>query len=86
MRKPSKNQIQEWTENPVTLYFKQIVDEERRFFQEGRSVDSYHAFEPHKTQEVLANLNGSVDSLSWVIRLVEGDLGEDDEFRDIPER
>lgn len=85
MSKPSKSQILEWTENPVTLYFRQVVTEERDFFMSGKCVDTYHPFEPHKTQEIIANLNGSCDSLSWILRMVEGELAEEaeNEVRDI---
>lgn len=79
MHKPSKEQIEEWTENPVTIYFKDRVEDELEYFSSHRGLDVFHPFEAQKTQEVLANFNGSVDSLSWVLRLVEGELAEDEE-------
>jgi len=73
MHKPSKEQIMEWTESPVTIELKTLLLVERREAREARSVDAYHPFQPQRTQEVLANLNGAIESLDLVIAALDGE-------------
>jgi hypothetical protein len=74
----SKQQIEEWIENPVTIAFKHVAEYERDELMAGRGVDVYHPFEPTKTQEILAGLNGAVDTWDFVIGALEGE-GWDEE-------
>jgi hypothetical protein len=79
----TQDQIDEWAENPVTLAFKEIAEEERESTYQAIGVDCYHVYEPQKTQEVLANLNGAVDTWDLVIAALEGEgllsMEEDDD-------
>ena len=74
----SKQQIEEWIENPVTIAFRQIAEYERDQLISAKGVDAYHPYEPQKTQEILANLNGAVDTWEFVIEALEGE-GWDEE-------
>lgn len=74
---PQKDQILEWAENPVTIYFKSLVEKEIKYFEEaGRSTHVFHPFEPQKTQEILASVNAAVDTWEQVIQALEGDFSE----------
>lgn len=75
----SKQQIIEWIENPVTIAFKHIAKYERDELMNNRGVDAYHPFEPQKTQEILAGLNGAVDTWDFVIEALEGEGWDEDE-------
>ncbi len=81
----SKDQIRDWADNPVTLAFKKIASKERDETLAGRGVNAYHPFQPERTQEILAGLNGSMDTWELVIAALEGEglweLDDDDEAR-----
>jgi len=61
---------------------------ERDEAQEAQGVDVYHPYEPYKTQEILAGLNGAVDTWEVVIDTLEelaeeqGEQYEEEYFRD----
>ena len=65
-------QIEEWTENPVTLELLGLLKNERDELQGAKGLGAFHPFDAHKTQEVLANLNGAVDTLELIIAALEG--------------
>ncbi len=66
-------QLEEWTENPVTILFRETLERERDDIAQSRGLDAFTPFEPHKTQEILANLNGFVDAMDVVIGALDGD-------------
>lgn len=57
----------------------------------GSVGDVYCPYEPQKTQEILANLNGAIDSWEEMIDVISGDWQifaqeeEDEQVGDIPE-
>lgn len=76
--KISQEQIAEWTENPVTLELKKRFNLEIEQLRESKA-DAYHPFQPERTQEVLANLNGSEDTWELALSSLEGRGVFDDE-------
>ena len=76
-----RQKITEWLDNPITLLFKKAAEEERQAVKDARGPDCYHAFEPQKTQEILANLNGCLDTWDFVLDTLDGQglFEEDDE-------
>ena len=84
MKKPSPvtaEQVNEWIENPVTLAFLYQTKVERNEIVESKGLNSFHPFQPERTQEVLANLNGYADALDRQIAALEGEgfLSEDND-------
>lgn len=79
-------QLDEWTENPVTIFFREMLERERDEIAQSRGLDAFAPFEPHKTQEIMANLNGFVDAINVVIEALQGDWSSieeaEDEYRD----
>lgn len=41
-----------------------------------RGLEAFEPFQPNRTQEVLANLNGYVDALNVVIEALDGDWSQ----------
>ena len=83
-KKPSPvttDQVNEWFENPVTLAFLYQTRVEREEITEIKGLNAFHPFQPERTQEVLANLNGYADALDRQIAALEGEgfMNEDDE-------
>lgn len=78
----NKQQFSEWTENPVTELIKDSLVKERDDIAQSRGLDAFSPFEPQKTQEILANLNGYVDALDVVVAILDGDLSsiEEEEY------
>ena len=72
----SKQQIVEWIENPVTIAFREYAKYELENTIAAKGMDAFCPFEPQKTQEILANLNGAADA--W--RTIEDSLTESDEL------
>jgi len=62
LNKVSKQQIAEWVENPVTIAFREYAKYEREQTIASKGLDAFCAFEPQRTQEILANLNGAEDA------------------------
>jgi len=84
MQKPSPvtpTQVNEWLENPVTLAFLYQTWIERVDIVEAKGLSSFHPFQPERTQEVLANLNGYADALDRQIAALQGEgfMSEDDD-------
>jgi hypothetical protein len=89
-REISRQQVSDWTENPVTILFRELAEKESEEMRKNFGVDVYHPYQPQKTQEILANLNGAVDTWDLVIEslLGQGLLEEEDDGeqeRNIPE-
>ena len=78
----NRQQFSEWTENPVTELIKQSLEKEREEIALSRGLDAFSPFEPQKTQEILANLNGYVDALDVVVAIMDGDLSSIEEDED----
>ena len=76
MQQVSKNQIAEWIENPVTIAFREYAKYERQTTIASKGLDAFCAFEPQRTQEILAHLNGAADA--W--GTIEDSLSESDEL------
>lgn len=73
-RLPPREQIIEWTENPVTLVFKQAVLHEIELLEEGsRSSNVFHPFDALKTQEILTSLNAAIDTWEDTFAALEGE-------------
>ncbi len=88
LKKVAPEQVREWLDSPVTVAFKLACELERDESAEAKGVDFYHPYEPHKTQEILAGLNGAVDTWEVVIEALEeladeqGEQYDGEYFRD----
>ena len=65
-------EIKEWAEHPITKLLDGCIE---NYIEELRyaSGDSYAPFEPQRTQEIMANLNGSIDTLEYFREALQGD-------------
>ncbi len=72
----SKQQIVEWIENPVTIAFRAYAKYERQTTIASKGLDAFCEFNPQRTHEILANLNGADDA--W--ETIENSLTESDEL------
>lgn len=75
--------LTEWRESPVTLELKRLVELQVEEIRESKG-DAYHAFDPQRTQEILAQLDGAQDTWGIVAeQILDGDFSyvmeEDDE-------
>lgn len=73
MNQVSKEQIQDWTENPVTEYLAALLQEELERIQETPVVDTLVYGEPIKTHENLVNLEAREQAWSDLVMLLGGD-------------
>jgi hypothetical protein len=74
VNQPHPELIAEWVESPVTQYFKWIALDTIEALQDSaRTTDVYAPFEPSKTQERLAALNGAIDSWEDVVEALDGE-------------
>ena len=81
MQEPPRKQIEEWTENPVTIYLKDKVKEELEILEAAcRTSNIYKPFEPEKTQELLATLNAAIDGWELVLEALNGDMEDLGEY------
>ena len=78
----SRKQILEWTENPVTILFREETEKERDEIFEAKGLGAFQPFDAHKTQEILASLNGYVDALDRQIAATEGEGFFQEELED----
>ena len=67
-----QEQVQEWTENPVTVALRDHIDSLIQELQAAKG-DAYHPFQPERTQEILAGLNGAVDTWEIALEALAGD-------------
>lgn len=76
----NREQVEEWSQGPVNETLIRFIE---NYIEELRvGTDAYHPFEPYKTQEILAGLNGTIDTWEVVVELLKGDwafMEEDDE-------
>jgi hypothetical protein len=70
---PSQEAITEWSESLVTQYVCYLFENYRDALQDVQSTEVYHPYEPQKTQEVLANINGAVDAWETAIDALNGE-------------
>ena len=69
----TRKQVLEWIENPVTLVFKEVAKLELSETIQAKGLDAYHPFEPQRTQEVLAGLNGAEEVWGMIVEALEGE-------------
>jgi hypothetical protein len=75
--KVTKEQALEWLENPVTIIFRGIAQEERAACAAGVGVDCFHPFQPERTQEIMCALNAAVDTWDQVLDSLDPESVED---------
>ncbi len=77
----TRKQVLEWIENPVTLAFKKTVKLELSETVQAKGLGAYHPFQPERTQEVLAGLNGAEEVWQMIVEALEGEgiMEEEDE-------
>ena len=78
-------EIEEWTENPVTEALKGLLETHLQDLEQTPAEDFYHPGEPQKTQEILANLNGAIDTLKLVLDVLDGDWSYFEEEEEVYE-
>jgi hypothetical protein len=71
-------QIEKWKEHPVTEALRDLVNKQIEALTLTKG-DAYHPFQPERTQEFLANLNGAEDTWYLVAELLAGDWSLFDE-------
>jgi hypothetical protein len=74
----TKEQIREWIESPVAKAFLKAMRAEIEETEAAKGIDAYCPYEPQKTQEILANLNGYIDAMEVMVDAIER-LAEDEE-------
>jgi hypothetical protein len=84
-----KEQLKEWSESPVTLELKDLVKQQVEEIKLSKA-DAFHPFDPQRTQETMAQLDGAQDTWEILVQILEGDFSyfmeEDSEsVRDNPE-
>jgi len=81
MPEVTREQVLEWIENPVTLVFKKVAELELSETIEAQGLKSFMPFEPQRTQELLAGLNGADEVWSMIVEALEGEgiMEEEDE-------
>ena len=67
------SQITEWVENPVTIELAQHIASELQEIRGSKGLGAFHPFQPERTQEILATLNGCEEILEMVLAYLEGD-------------
>jgi len=72
MSQVSEQQISEWLQSPVSKELVKRIEIYRDHLDSSKGLSAFHPFEPQRTQEVLANLNGAVDTWEDVIDILEG--------------
>lgn len=70
---PSQQQIEEWIENPITIWLKDWAQYELNDINGRKSLDAFHPFQAERTQEIMASLNGCADTWELVIAACEGE-------------
>jgi hypothetical protein len=70
---PSQQQIEEWIENPITIWMKAWAEFELNDINGAKSLDAFHPFNAERTQEVFASLNGCAETWELVIAALEGE-------------
>lgn len=71
--------LEQWRESPVTVALAEIAKQEVKEFEDARG-DAYSPFDPQRTQETMANINGAIDSLELILPLLLGIQEEWDHY------
>jgi hypothetical protein len=83
-----REQIEEWTENPVTEHLLSLINSELDAIGATPVVDCYVPGKPQETQENLVDLTARYNAWAVVIEVLQGDWSyfedEEDEHRDLP--
>ena len=66
----SQQQRDEWADSLVTKELKRLI--EKYLNEYIGEIDAFQPFEPNKTQELLAGINGSIDTWEDIIELLAG--------------
>lgn len=77
----------EWAESLVTKKLLEAIDKYIDVLQP--KIDIYHPFEPQRTQEILAGLNGSIDAWEDIKEVLEGNwelIDVEEQDGDLPGR
>lgn len=78
----NQDDIDDWAQHPMTKQLKQLVENQLQELQEAKA-HAYAPFDPQRTQEIFANLNGAEDAWDIAIELLNGNweyvIEEDDE-------
>jgi hypothetical protein len=69
----SQEQVREWLESPVNEVLIKGIQNYVDELRQAKGVEVFHPFEPQKTQEVLAGLNGAIDSWEDILEVLAGD-------------
>ncbi len=69
----NKKQVIDWTENPITIQLKEHIKIELAQTVMAKGLDAFHPFQPERTQEILANLNGAQETWELMLDFLEGD-------------
>ena len=67
-----QEQLTEWAEHEITQALRAAIGRELADIQASKG-QAYHPFDPGKTQEILAGLNGAEDTWTIIADLLEGD-------------
>ena len=78
----SREQINEWTENPVTIRLKEEANKELREIQQTPITDCLFPGKPHKSQENLVELEARERVWESWVSLLEGDWAYFEEVED----
>ena len=70
---PSQQQIDEWIENPITIWMREWAEYELKDINGRKSLDAFHPFDAQKTQEIMASLNGCSETWRIVIASLKGE-------------
>ena len=73
MNQELQERIAEWAQSPINRKLVGAIQDYIDELNQSKGLDAYHPYEPQRTQEILANLNGCIDTLELVISLLDGD-------------
>jgi hypothetical protein len=78
--------LTEWRESPVTLLLKDLVEKQIKELKASRA-DAFHPFDPQRTQETMASIEGAIDTWEIVAnQVLDGDFSYVMEEADEPVR
>ena len=81
--KISPEMMTEWVESTVTQELKAHFASQIKELRDAMA-DAYTPYEPQRTQEILANLNGAQDTWELAIETLDGDWSYFEEEEDEP--
>lgn len=81
--KISPEMMTEWVESTVTQELKAHFASQIKELRDSMA-DAYTPYEPQRTQEILANLNGAQDTWELALETLEGDWSYFEEEEDEP--